>query len=307
MATTYSMPPIYSGGYRLKEDESALGLLEPRCDPESDGATLRGHMANDGFLFLRGYLKRGEVLAARREILTRVAAEGHLDPAAPLMEGKLKPDAKLQFRADLAGKDNLPLQHLLYHPEGNLMRFFSRFLGAEVRHFDYTWLRCVSPGPSTPSHCDIVYMGRGTRNLYTAWVPMGDAPFESGGLIVLEGSHKNERLKNTYGRRDVDLYCSNRPEDPAYTAFGSNGAFTGDANKVRHSLHGGRWLTAEYRIGDVVIFGMDLVHGGTDNRSGCLRISSDSRYQLASEPADERWVGENPPAHGPGGKRGRIC
>lgn len=306
MATLCSLPPIYSGGQQLEDGETALGLLQP-CDAQIDVALLRQRMADNGYLYLQGYLKREEVLAVRREILIRVAAEGHLDPAAPLMEGKVKPEAKLQFRADLARKDNAPLQRLLYHPEGNLMRFFLKFLGAEVRHFDYTWLRCVSPGPSTPSHCDIVYMGRGTRNLYTAWVPMGDAGFEAGGLMILEGSHKNERLRRTYGQRDVDLYCSNRPDDSAYTAFGSNGAFTGDANKVRHSLHGGRWLTADYRVGDVVVFGMDLVHGGTDNRSDHLRLSSDSRYQLASEPADERWIGENPPAHGPGGKRSRIC
>jgi hypothetical protein len=52
---------------------------------------------------------------------------------------------------------------------------------------------------------------------------------------------------------------------------------------------------------------MDLVHGGLDNRSHRLRLSSDSRYQLASEPIDERWVGENPPGHGSAGKRGRVC
>jgi len=30
-----------------------------------------------------------------------------------------------------------------------------------------------------------------------------------------------------------------------------------------------------------------------------LRISTDTRYQLASEPADERWSGEEPIGHGP--------
>jgi ectoine hydroxylase-related dioxygenase (phytanoyl-CoA dioxygenase family) len=186
------------------------------------------------------------------------------------------------------------------------MRFFSSFLGGEVRHFDFTWLRCISPGPATPSHCDIVYMGRGTRTLYTAWVPLGDLDFEMGGLMVLEGSHKNLRLQSTYGQRDVDLYCSNRPDDISRTAKGSNGWLSEDPNHIRHSL-GGRWLTAEYRAGDAMVFCMDLVHGGVDNRSDRLRISSDSRYQLASEPVDERWVGENPPGHGSAGKRGRIC
>ncbi len=306
MTTTYLLPALYSGGHKLDEEETALGLLESPCDAHTDSAQLRRHMAEDGYLFLRGCLDADEVLTARRHILTKLSVEGQLDPSAPLMEGKPKPEAKLQFRADLAQKDNLPLQHLLYHPQGNLMRFFSSFLDGEVRHFDYTWLRCVSPGPSTPSHCDVVYMGRGTRKLYTAWVPLGDADFEMGGLMILEGSHRNERLQNTYGKRDVDVYCSNREEDKARTAFGSNGAFSPNANKVRHSL-GGRWLSAEYHVGDVVVFGMNLVHGGLDNCSDRLRISSDSRYQLASEPVDERWVGENPPAHGPAGKRGLIC
>lgn len=306
MATACLLPALYSGGQKLDDGDDALGLLESPCNAYTDRTLLQRHMAEDGYLFLRGCLDKDEVLAARRHILERVAAEGNLDPSAPLMEGRPKLDAKLQFRADLAQKDNAALQHLLYHPQGNLMRFFTSFLNGEVRHFDYTWLRCVSPGPSTPSHCDIVYMGRGTRRLYTTWVPLGDADFETGGLMILEGSHKNERLRNTYGQRDVDTYCSNRPEDQARTAFGSNGAFSDNANKVRHSL-GGRWLTADYHIGDVVVFGMDLVHGGLDNRSDRLRISSDSRYQLASEPVDERWVGENPPAHGSAGKRGRVC
>jgi hypothetical protein len=44
-----------------------------------------------------------------------------------------------------------------------------------------------------------------------------------------------------------------------------------------------------------------------DNRSNRLRLSSDSRYQLAAEPVDERWVGEDPPGHSSAGKRGRVC
>lgn len=30
-------------------------------------------------------------------------------------------------------------------------------------------------------------------------------------------------------------------------------------------------------------------------------------HQLASEPADERWIGPNPSAHGPAGKKGKVC
>jgi ectoine hydroxylase-related dioxygenase (phytanoyl-CoA dioxygenase family) len=123
---------------------------------------------------------------------------------------------------------------------------------------------------------------------------------------VLENSHTNARLQQTYGQRDVDSYCENRAFDKALTSNGYNGFLSPDSNKVRRQL-GERWLVAEYEPGDAVVFCMDLVHGGLDNRSNRLRLSSDSRYQLASEPVDERWIGENPPGHGSAGKRGRVC
>jgi hypothetical protein len=70
---------------------------------------------------------------------------------------------------------------------------------------------------------------------------------------------------------------------------------------------GGRWLTGEFRAGDLLTFSMYTVHASLDNQSKSIRLSSDTRYQLASEPVDERWIGENPIAHGLAAKRGRIC
>jgi len=52
---------------------------------------------------------------------------------------------------------------------------------------------------------------------------------------------------------------------------------------------------------------MHTVHASLDNPSGHVRLSSDSRCQPASEPADERWIGKNPIGHSTAGKRGHIC
>jgi len=70
---------------------------------------------------------------------------------------------------------------------------------------------------------------------------------------------------------------------------------------------GGRWLTTDFKAGDVLSFGMGTVHASLDNHSNCFRLSSDSRYQLASLPVDERWVGRNPIGHGIAGNQGRAC
>ena len=52
-----------------------------------------------------------------------------------------------------------------------------------------------------------------------------------------------------------------------------------------------RWLTADYRAGDVLAFPMDLLHGSCTNRNDAaapLRLSSDIRFQPRSEPVDDR-------------------
>ena len=70
---------------------------------------------------------------------------------------------------------------------------------------------------------------------------------------------------------------------------------------------GGRWLTADYKAGDLLIFTIFTLHTSTNNTTNKIRLSTDSRYQLASEPVDNRWIGENPIAHGPEAKQGMIC
>ena len=60
---------------------------------------------------------------------------------------------------------------------------------------------------------------------------------------------------------------------------------------------GGQWLTSEFEMGDAIIFGMFTMHGSLTNTSRRYRITCDTRYQRADDPVDERWVGDNPPAH----------
>ncbi len=126
-------------------------------------------------------------------------------------------------------------------------------------------------------------MGRGTKNLYTCWTPIGDVPFALGPLAILVGSHRFERIKETYGQMDVD-------RDHV------QGWFSSDPIEMVDKF-GGQWQTAEFRMGDVLIFGMFTMHGSLTNASDRYRLTTDTRYQRADEPIDERWIGENPIAH----------
>lgn len=298
-------PRLTSLGHELPRSPDKLGWLRPSLDVLGDAEALRARMWRDGYLYLPGYLDRGLVLEARRSVTGRLSAAGLTDPRYPADEAVAPQGSGLQFKPDLA-HDNEPLHRLLY--DGSMVAFYERFLGGPVRHYDFTWMRAKATGHGTPPHGDVVFMGRGTHDLYTSWVPLGPADFESGGLMVLEGSNRLPRIRNNYGTKDVDRYCLNRPDAPEYASGEKwwNGWLGDDPVLLRERL-GGRWLTTEYEPGDLLVFSCYTVHGSLDNHSRSIRLSSDSRYQLASEPIDERWIGESPPAHGPNGKRGLIC
>ncbi|MFI5356782.1 MAG: phytanoyl-CoA dioxygenase family protein [Opitutales bacterium] len=302
-----TLPAIQSYGHDLDLSEDKFGFLRDSSDAATDFVELRRRFAVDGYLYMKGYLERDRVLEARAALTDRLAAAGALDPDYPSMEGIARKDAGYLFKPDLT-TNNEPVQKLLY--SGRLTDFYRRFYDEEIRHYDFTWLRAIGPGKGTNPHCDLPYMGRGTHKHMTCWLPYGDVSFELGGLMVLEGSQKRMDLLENYIYRDVDTYCENKSADVKKVNEGKwtfTGTLSHNPPAVRNKF-GGRWLTTEYQAGDFLTFGMFLVHASLDNRTGNrLRLSSDTRYQRASEPIDERWVGVNPPAHGPNGKRGLIC
>jgi hypothetical protein len=300
--------PLRSRGVVLDAAPSALGELRRSDDIAYDFPALRRRFAEDGYLYLPGYLDRAEVLAARGAIAKHLAAAGWLDDRYPAIEAVAAPSAGSVTMAERARwcRDSAAVQRLLY--AGRTIAFYTGLLGGPVRHFDYTWLRAVRPGQGTAPHGDSVFMNRGTTELYTAWTPLGDISLELGGLIVLENSHRQDDVKQEYGQRDVDAYCSNH-DDAAEYASGEkwwNGVLNENPAELRVQL-GGRWLTAAFKAGDLLTFGMYTLHASLDNQSDRVRLSTDSRYQLASEAVDERWIGAEPVGHGPGGKRGVIC
>lgn len=308
MSTT-TLPRLSSGGVELDTRSESFGWLRDSNDALKDVNELRARMAQDGYLFLPGFFNRDDVRAVRRAVCEVLANDGLLDPEFPIEAAIAKPGIEMYFRPDIANESHArPLLEKVIYGDP-LMAFYAELLGGEAMHYDYTWMRAIAPGKGTYPHCDVVYMGRGTKQLYTAWVPLGDVPLNVGGLVVVEGSNHDEELRRTYCEMDVDTACTNKSDATQLNASGfpGFGALSFDMRATRERL-GGRLLTCpEYRMGDLLTFSVFTVHGSLDNHSREIRMSSDSRYQLASEPADERWIGENPPGHGGNMIKGMIC
>lgn len=299
------LPHLSAGGQALALTPEKFGELRRSNDLIGNPAGLKARMAEDGYLLIKGFFDRESVRAIRLEVAGKLDAEGLLDSDHAVEDLVAKSGLHMYFRPDISNASE-SMQSLIYGQK--MMAFYSELLGGEAMHYDFTWLRVVAPGKGTHPHCDIVYMGRGTHNLFTAWVPFGDVPLSIGGLIILENSHKNADLQANYCQQDVDEVCENIPGKKKIEAAGFHewGVVDLDFLRLQEKL-GGRWLTAEYEMGDLLTFSMYTVHGSLDNASNQIRVSSDSRYQLASEPFDERWVGESPVGHGEGAKKSLIC
>ncbi|MBB6735152.1 phytanoyl-CoA dioxygenase family protein [Cohnella zeiphila] len=267
------------GSRELELGGPHLTELRDSNDILNDFDALRQRISEDGYLLLRGFHGREQVMRARHAVLRKMDKLGKLDRDTLLEEGYMADGSKSLFM----GGTNEDLPELLDVLNGeHVMGFFDRLLGEQSLTYHYKWLRAVGRGDYTGAHYDIVYMGRGTHNLYTVWSPLGDVDYAMGGLAICLGSHRFEDLKKSYGSKDSDR--------------DGIGHYTDDPLVITNK-YGGKWATTEFKAGDVLIFGMFLMHCSLENTTNQYRLSVDTRYQSSLEKIDERWSGKKPRGH----------
>lgn len=248
-------------------------------------SALRARFARDGYLFLRDVLPLPLVAAARAEVAGRLhdMDEVEAPPEAAIATGRsLRTAAGFDRGAFWRSVSEGPRLRALSHGDA-LETIFNSVLGAEPRAHDFIYLRAAARGHSTGIHYDYPFFGRASEQVATAWVPVGDVPVSDGALIVVEGSNRFDDLIATM--RTLDIV--RRPEHQAALEMSAIELARG---------RGTRLLTADFRAGDLVIFGMFTAHGSLDNHAprNRVRLSFDIRYQPAHEPVDPRYFGPNP-------------
>lgn len=307
-AAAASKTGLRSLGHKLDPSPDCFGWFRDSRSLLDDPPAIRTRFAEDGYVYLTSALDRDAVDHARGRMLEQLDELGMLQPGAPVSDGIARTPWQPQSVHNLI-HGNHPLQKLLY--AGRMLEIHELLFGASIRHFDFTWIRAIGPGRGTAPHADAVYMGRGTQRLVTAWTPLMEIPLQVGGLIVMLGSHRIRRLRK-YFAYDVDSFCENQPDREAKDVHGWVGPLgdgkLGENPAMLQKAIGLPWLTAEtYRPGDLLIFSLQTLHASLDNSSDRVRLSTDSRYQPADEPADPRWVGPDPAGHSPNNRRALIC
>ena len=273
-------------GVRELELGSDIGELRDSNALLDDMAALHRRFDEDGYILIRQLHNPKNVEAARTVLLQNLSDNRQIDMAQPIDNGAIdKENGRGAFMGGAKAVTHSP-EFLSVVESPEVMAFFAEWLGGPSMTFDYKWLRAVGHGDFTGAHYDVVYMGRGTLKLYTLWTPLGDVAYEDGPLAILVGSHRGpefEKVRETYGKMDVDR-------------DNVGGWFSSDPCEMVEKF-GGKWHSAEFRKGDAIFFGMYTMHGSLNNATNRYRLSCDTRYQRADEPADERWIGESPIAH----------
>lgn len=293
-----------AGGIELDTSPDTFGELRASDDLLRRPELVLDRLQEDGYVYLPGFWNREALTPIRAEVAQSLLAGGYIAPEDPLSMVSIKP-VDVEAKRKISG-GNAVVRDFLRN--GKTRAFLDEVWGAPARALDFIGMRIIPPGIGTYPHADIVYFSRGTPRLLTGWTPIGDISTDLGGLILLEGSHRNERLQKTYLTRDVDSYCVNRRNADKYASneMRWNGAISTNFVRLRKGL-GGRWLTANYRQGDLVLFVMGMIHGSLDNQTDRIRLSADPRYQPAHEPADHRYIGDAPILNTAAAKVGRIC
>ena len=265
---------------------SELGQLRDSHAILGDTKALHERINEDGYLYIKNFFDRTTVGNARKAILMHLQDKDNLASGKPLLEGVMSPKAKTVL---MAGYKNIVCHEALRNvfESRRLFDFYDEYFAEPSCTYAYKWLRAVDHQAFTGSHYDVVYMGRGSERVHTSWIPFGDLSPATGTLAICSGSHKDERferLRNTYGKVDVD-------RDKLF------GWYTSSPREILQKF-GGQWLTSDFQMGDMVIFGMYTMHCSTTNSSPNYRLSADIRFQPKADKIDARWAGKCPEGHG---------
>jgi ectoine hydroxylase-related dioxygenase (phytanoyl-CoA dioxygenase family) len=241
--------------------------MQASNDLLGDPPALRARLAEDGYLYFSELLDRDRIRTLRKQMLTVLADHGWVARDGYFMAGRCVRtplrEGEEEYLAAYDDVQRLEAFHTLAHDE-TLVETMRQVLGDTAFPHPLKIARLSFPDhfeASTPPHQDYPN-NQGTDGLTAAWVPVGEIPYELGGLAILRGSQK-------YGVLPLDVHL---------------GPGKRQAVVPVEVLEQCRWVTTEFAMGDVLLFTSKTVHASMHNASEFfMRTSVDFRYQLEGE------------------------
>lgn len=252
-------------------NKSMYGEFEVSNELLHNIPALRTRLKEKGYLFFRELLDKEALLNIRRDMLSLAAKHGLIKEGTSLISGIFaggETELKKTFETSRLYREILDLESFnAFGRNPILSLLYSGLLQAETLEHRRRIGRITFPGSfaqTTPSHQDLFYI-KGTQETYTNWIPTSDCPSELGGLAVLEGSNHLSVLQHV-----------------RMSGTGGNGI----PNDVLEQS-GLRWVTTDFRLGDLLLFHSMTVHKALHNvTEDRLRVSLEYRIQRKDDEID---------------------
>ncbi len=282
---------LTSNGYTLSDHAARLGYLEP-TEADLPIPKLRDRYQEHGYLWLKGFFDRDTVLDFRKYFFSAFVGTGLLADDSNLQEAHYggketlsETNKRLMQLVRSAAFESFCLQPRLW-------QFYDSFLGGPSYLHKRKIIRYTAPGKglATPAHYDLIYLRGGTDSVCTSWIPIGDTPITLGGLMYLEGSDAlGRQMEREFAAKNAELSPEERIS--AYNRNMAEGGWISKDLPAMAERFNSRWLIADFEAGDMMVHSAYMIHAASDNvdPAGCIRLSTDIRYQNVRDEIDARW------------------
>lgn len=259
-----------------------LKELRVSNDAINDPDELQCRIDDEGYLFFKRLVNRDQVLELRREMMGVIQQIGWLiagtDPMAGIADVNMRyTEGDNEYSAGYAEVYKNENFHRAGHwPE--YLEVIEKMVGKPIMPHPQKVARIWFPKyteHTTPKHQDFVHF-QGSFDNITCWAPIGDCPIELGGLAVIPGSHKVNRV--------LDHHFS----------LGAGGLIV---DETAHEDINPVWHTTNYEAGDALFFPALTIHQALPNYTeDKMRLSLDNRYMVVGDKVAEHMLNPHDPS-----------
>ena len=240
-------------------------------------ATLRKYLINDGFIYLKNFFNKEDILELREFYFKLFPVNTILKDGTSLREGIC---SGKNFGVVYGSEDHPAYRFVRseklkkFIKSKKLSILNNQLAECKTKQLKRIVIRHLHKGSliSAKAHRDAQWS---TGNVLSSWIVLGDCPVDSGGIVYLEKSNK------------IDL----QKVKSFFPKFINTKWITDDLKALSDKTKK-RWCFANFQAGDLVIHDPNVIHASLDSNNDYMRLSIEVRFIPAKENPDSGWTSE---------------